>query len=53
MEPRLLYELLFTELHHESLDELFNNDVDNIVSIIRSSTHHKTDNLALLRQQNT
>ncbi|OKH12322.1 DEAD/DEAH box helicase family protein [[Limnothrix rosea] IAM M-220] len=37
MEPRLLYEPPFTELHHEGLDGLFNDDdADNIVSIIRS-----------------
>ncbi|WP_099239316.1 DEAD/DEAH box helicase family protein [Synechococcus sp. BDU 130192] len=37
VEPRLLYEPPFTELHHEGLDGLFgDDDADNIVSIIRS-----------------
>jgi type I restriction enzyme R subunit len=37
MDPKLLYEPPFTELHHEGIDGLFNDDdADNIVAIVRS-----------------
>ncbi len=40
IDPGILYETPFTDLHYEGLDGVFNsNDADNIVDIIRAFNH--------------